>query len=70
GGWGEVAGWLEQAGALRRVLGAAELARATACHLDDAAARGKAGRAGAVVVAAHRGALERSLALLATLGIE
>lgn len=62
--WAQVAGWLEEAGALRRVFDAGSLAEAIGRYLDDPAARLRAGAAAAAVVTAHGGALERTLALI------
>ena len=55
---------LEQAGAARRVSDAAGLGRELCRLLDDAAARTEMSRRASEVLAANRGALERSVSLL------
>jgi len=61
----EIAEAFDAAGAWARVADAAGLAAAWRGWLDDPAAAAEAGRRGRELVAAHRGALDRTLRLLA-----
>jgi len=61
----EIAEAFDAAGAWRRVAGAGELAAVFAAWLDAPAAAAELGGRGAALVEAHRGALARTLALLA-----
>lgn len=61
----QVASLLQEAGALRVVADAPSLAAALEAWLADGPARREAGEAGRRVVEANRGAVERTLALLA-----
>src|SRR5690606_26419858 len=60
----EIAAAFDAAGAWRRVRDAVELAAVFRQWLDDAAVASELGRRGAELVAAHRGALARTRALL------
>jgi 3-deoxy-D-manno-octulosonic-acid transferase len=60
-----VARLLDQAGALTRVHTAEELGGAITALLGDEAGRQRQGEAGAAVVAAHRGALQRVVSSVA-----
>lgn len=64
GNWFEVASLLRGAGALRRVVDAAELSEAISAWLEDEPGRETAGEAAANVVESRRGALERTLSLI------
>lgn len=60
----EIAAVFDAAGAWRRIVEAGELASVFRQWLDDPGAAAELGRRGAELVAAHRGALERTRAML------
>lgn len=66
GSWSQVADWLQEASALIRVSDAPSLAQAIVECMEDERGRKLAGIAGARVVEAHGGALERTLRLISS----